>query len=189
MYLKRYLETAEKRVMGKKRELNARRKDGSEIPIELSLTEVKSANGTRTFCGMVRDLSTLNQQSDISRGLIDASMDPMFLIDSRGLIQMVNQAAVTHFGWEREEFANSNIKMIVGGDHARYHDSYIKSYLETRKSGVMGRRRVLPGKRKDGSEFPIELAVVEVKRPTGNFFCGYARVVDQGENGGGQEYS
>lgn len=183
-YLKRYLETGEKRAMGKKRQLPARRKDGSEIPIELSLTEVITATG-RTFCGFVSDRSQVNQQAEITTGMIDVSLDPMFLIDSRGLIQMVNQAACTHFGWDRDEFLNSNIRMIVGGDHARYHDSYIKSYLETGESGVIGRRRVLPGRRKDGSEFPIELAVVEVKRPSGSYFCGYARVVDESS---GQEF-
>jgi PAS domain S-box-containing protein len=80
-----------------------------------------------TFCGFVRDISQLNQQMDITNGLIDATLDPMVLVDSRGLIMMVNQAAVTHFGWDRVEFLNSNTKMIVGGDHTRYHDSYIRS--------------------------------------------------------------
>lgn len=176
-YLKRYLETGEKRVMGKQRQLNARRKDGSEIPIELSLTEVMTPEG-RTFCGFVRDISQLNQQADISSGLIDASLDPMFLIDSRGLIMMVNQAACTHFGWDRDEFLNSNIKIIVGGEHTKAHDSYLRNYIETGKSGVIGRRRVLPGRRKDGTEFPIELAVVEVKRATGSYFCGFARILN-----------
>lgn len=180
-YLKRYLETGEKRAMGKERHLNARRKDGSEIEIELSLTEVITSEG-RTFCGFLRDLSQINQQKDIATGLIDASLDPMFLIDSRGLILMVNQAACTHFGWDKDEFLNSNIKMIVGGDHAKSHDSYIQNYHKTGTSGVIGHRRVMPGRRKNGSEIPVELTVVEVKRATGSYFCGYARILN--EDGG-----
>jgi PAS domain S-box-containing protein len=181
-YLKRYLETGEKRAMGKERHFNARRKDGSEIEIELSLTEVITPEGN-TFCGFVRDLSQINQQKDIATGLINASLDPMFLIDTRGLIVMVNQAACTHFGWDKDEFLNSNIKMIVGGDHAKSHDFYMQNYHKTGKSGVIGNRRIMPGRRKNGSEFPVELTVVEVQRATGSYFCGYARIMN--ENGGG----
>ena len=91
----------------------------------------------QTFCGFVRDISQLNQQADISSGLIDASLDPMFLIDSRGLTMMVNQAACVHFGWDRDEFLNSNIKIIVGGVHAKAFDSYTRNYIETGKSGEL----------------------------------------------------
>jgi PAS domain S-box-containing protein len=120
-YIQRYLETGEKRVMGNKRRLNARRRDGSEFAIELSLTEVVTSEG-RMFCGFVRDVSALTEQAEITSGMIDSCPDPMFLIDSSGSIVNVNSAASQNFGYAKEEFMGSNIKMIVGGDHAQYHE-------------------------------------------------------------------
>ena len=121
-YIKRYLRTGEKRVMGKKRELRARRRDGSEFPIELGLTEVKVRKGEeRSFCGFIRDLSKeKEQQKDVMRkqrlmaGILDATFDAMFAINEKGIIQMVNNAAEEQFGWTRDELVGNNISKIVG---------------------------------------------------------------------------
>jgi hypothetical protein len=52
----------------------------------------------------------------------------------------------------------------------------MRHYMETGESGFIGKKRVLPARRKDGSEFPVELTVVEVRRPGGSYFCGYIRL-------------
>lgn len=184
-YLERYLETGEKRVMGLKRELLARRKDDSEFPIELGLAEVKSSSGqARIFCGFVRDLSRqkqdeedLRQRERLTMGMINSSFDAMLQINERGIIQMVNQAAVDQFGWSREEFINQNVSMIVGADHVKHHDHYIARYLATGEKRVLGKRRELLARRRDGSEFPIELGLTEVNTGHGGerLFCGFVR--------------
>ena len=106
--------------MGKKRELPARRKDGSEFPIELGLTELKCSElpgeEEREFVGFVRDISLqkkqeaeLKQKQAFTEGLIEASLDAMFAIDQEGRVRMVNDAAVKQFQWSREEFLGQNI--------------------------------------------------------------------------------
>ena len=184
-YIKRYLRTGEKRVMGKKRELIARRRDGSEFPIELGLTEVKVREGEeRSFCGFVRNLSREKEQEmevkrrqRLTTSIIDAAFDAMFAINEKGIINMVNNAAIEQFGWSREEFIGSNIRKIVGGSHAENHDIYIQRYLRTGEKRVMGVRRELPARRKDGTEFPIELGLAEVKVSEGEEreFVGFVR--------------
>jgi two-component system sensor kinase FixL len=86
----------------------------------------------------------------------------------------VNKAATTQFGWTRDEFIGSNISMIVGGEHARKHDAYMERYLQT---GVMGTKRIFPARRKDGSEFTIQLSLVEidvqVEHGQERLFCGF----------------
>lgn len=66
---------------------------------------------------------------------------------------------------------------IVGSEHTAKHDGYLKRYLETGKSGVIGKKRILPARRKDGTEFDIELAVIEVKTGGEVYFCGYAKII------------
>ena len=108
--------------MGKKRELVARHKSGKEFPIELGLTEILHRGGKVTFTGVVRDLSDqkhdkveLRLKHSLTLSIIEAAFDAMFYINERGIIQMVNEAAVKQFGWSRSEFLGSNISMICGG--------------------------------------------------------------------------
>jgi PAS domain S-box-containing protein len=182
-YMDRYLKTGEARVMGTKRELPARRKDGSEFIIQLSLVEVKVENGDeRLFCGFVHDLTeqkalmaSIERERNLIAGVIDASLDPLFQVNETGIIQMVNKAASTQFGWTHDEFLGSNINMIVGGEHAARHGQYMERYLKTGEARVMGTKRELPARRKDGSEFIVELSLVEVPVDEGQerIFCGF----------------
>ena len=96
--------------MGLRRELPARRKDGSEFWIELGLTEVHAENGRgeRLFCGFLRDLTAIKaREAEILRGesrmkgIIEAAFDAMFAVNEAGKILMVNEAAVQHFGYTR----------------------------------------------------------------------------------------
>jgi PAS domain S-box-containing protein len=162
-YLARFLRTGEKRVMGKKRELPARRKDGSEFWIELGLTEVRTEKGEeRLFTGFLRDLSAIKRKQRLTAGILESSFDPIFAINSKGVITMTNNAATKQFGWTKEQFLNKDIAMIVGGGHAVDHSKYIKRYLRTGEKRVMGIKRELSARRADGSEFPIELGLAEL---------------------------
>ena len=163
-YLARFLRTGEKRVMGKKRELPARRKDGSEFWIELGLTEVRTEEGEeRLFTGFLRDLSAIKRRQRLTAGILESSFDPVFAINSKGTITMANNAATKQFGWTKEQFLNQDIAMSVGGGHAVNHSEYIKRYLRTGEKRVMGIRRELSARRADGSEFPIELGLTELQ--------------------------
>jgi len=108
--------------MGKKRKLRARRRDGSEFPIELGLTEVQVREGEeRSFCGFIRNLSKEEEQrmevmrkQRLMAGILDATFDALFAINEKGIIQLVNNAAVDQFGWSRSELVGCNISKIVG---------------------------------------------------------------------------
>ena len=180
-YLQRYLETGVAHVIGKKRELSARRKDGTEFPIELGLAEFQH-QGERRFCGFVRDLTSQKQaEQELQRrqalvvGMLDASVDPVLQIDECGIIQLVNEAAVRQFGYQKDEFLGKNISMIVGGGHAPNHDEYLRRYLETGVTHVIGKKRELSARRKDGTEFPIELGLADINHEGDRRFCGFIR--------------
>lgn len=113
----------------------------------------------------------------ILRAIFEASLDPLFQVNERGDIQMVNSSATELFGWSREEFMGGNISMICGGAHGSKHGKYMARYLATGDTRVINTRRELPAKRKDGTEFPIELALTEVDTFLGEerLFCGFVR--------------
>lgn len=153
--------------------------------IELGLAEIETNyGGERLFCGFIRDLTdSIEQQETIVKrerlvtGIINASLDPLFQINCQGIIQTVNLAACTFFGWTEEEFKGQNVKMIVGGGHAKHHDEYLRHYLETGEKRVMGKQRALKARRKDGSEVHIELSLSEVETKDGDerLFVGFIR--------------
>ena len=189
-YLKNYLESGVKKIIGKKREVPARRKDGSEFPIELGVKEVscieyglQDGEGKRIFCAFLKDLSAekaheeeTKQSIDLLQGMINCSFDPMFQINEKGIIQTINNAAVALFGYRREELIDHNISIICGKEHAANHDGYLQHYLQTGQKRVIGRKRKVPARRKDGTEFEIELGVQEVVANSGEkMFCGFIR--------------
>jgi len=104
--------------------------------------------------------------------------DSLFVINEKGIIEMVNEAATKEFGWTQEEFIGRNISMVCGGGHGPKHDQYLKAYLKTGIKKVMGKHdRVLHARRKDGSEFEISLGITETPGGSGlpRRFCGFVK--------------
>jgi PAS domain S-box-containing protein len=186
-YIRNYLNTGVKKIIGQQREVAAKRKDGTEFLVELGIKEVNCADygleGRVIFCAFMKDLSMeklheveLKHKVDLMQGMINASFDPLFQIDERGIIRNVNNAAMALFGYQRDEMIDQNISIICSAEHAGKHDSYLKHYLETGEKHVIGRKRKVTARRKNGQEFDIELGVQEVVSPNGErIFCGYVR--------------
>lgn len=187
-YMHNYLVTGIKKMIGTKRETMARKKDGSEFPCELGIDEiVEAGSGKRYFCGFIKDMSQLKQHENeiqerraLAEGMINASFEPMIEIDQTGIIKIVNDACCSLFGYKREELVGSNISIICGGGHASNHDGYLQKYMDTGVRHVIGRKRHVQAKRKDGSEIEVELGVQEVKLNNGKrAFCGFIRDLTQ----------
>ena len=183
-YLQNFLRSGVAKVMGKKRQLLARRKDGTEFPIELTVDEVETFSGDeRLFCGFVHDLSEIKakereilHRQQLFSQIIECSLDSIFQINSSGIIEIVNQAAIRLFGYQdKSELIGRNISMLVGAAHADNHDMYLRRYLETGDARVIGKRRELPARRKDGTEFIVELSIAEIQTENGcgKLFAGF----------------
>jgi two-component system sensor kinase FixL len=100
--------------------------------------------------------------------------DAMIVIDERGIIQSFSSAAERLFGHRAEEVIGQNIKMMMPSPYRESHDGYLERYLRTGEKRIIGIGRVVVGERKDGSTFPMELAVGEMKSST-RFFTGFIR--------------
>ena len=187
-YMMKYMESGIQKMIGQKRETIGLRKDATEFPCELGIQELTDvSSGKHYFCGFIRDLTQVKQQEAeieerqaLQQAMINASFDSMLEVDETGVIQVVNDAACSMFGYTREEFLGMNLSTICGDGHGSKHAGYMQRYLDTGEQHIIGRKRQVKAKRKDGSEFEIELGVQEVVLTDGRMaFCGYMRDLTQ----------
>ncbi len=107
--------------------------------------------------------------------ILETVPDAMVVIDARGIIQSFSYAAQRLFGWRGDEVVGRNVRMLMPAPYKEAHDSYLARYQATGERRIIGIGRVVVGLRKDGSTFPMELSVGEVKRDGGSLFTGFVR--------------
>jgi two-component system, LuxR family, sensor kinase FixL len=114
-------------------------------------------------------------ENQILQSVYDTSPDAIIVIDDRGHIQSFNVMAEKLFGFSSGDVLGRNIKMLMPPYFAEKHDGFIARYKETGEKRIIGIGRVVTGQRKDGSTFPLELSVGEVKSEHGRYFTGFIR--------------
>ena len=114
----------------------------------------------------------LVQHAETFHILAKTAHEAIFLIDTHGIIQFVNPAAETLFGYEVKELLGKNIKQLMPSPHRQMHDDYIENYLQTGIKKIIGKGRQLLGERKDGSQFPMYLSVGEIQLEHTHLFAG-----------------
>ena len=107
--------------------------------------------------------------------VLDTVVDGLVIIDRKGLIQSYNKACVRLFGYATEEVLGRNVNLLMPAPYQREHDRYISAYLETGIAKIIGTGREVVGRRKDGSTFPMELAVGELPQGGTQAFVGIIR--------------
>lgn len=122
--------------------------------------------------GVNRDLA---QREGHLRSILDTIPDAMVVIDEAGHIRNFSQAAERLFGWTADEVAGKNVRMLMPSPYREEHDGYLERYYRTGERRIIGMGRVVVGERKDGSTFPMELAVGEMRGGQRRFFTGFVR--------------
>ena len=107
--------------------------------------------------------------------VINATVEGVVVINDNGIIQSFNPVAESMFGYQAEEVTGKNISLLMPEPHRSEHDNYIRQYLRTGKSELLGMLRELTALRKDGSLFPIEFAANPINLGTQRFFVGTVR--------------
>jgi PAS domain S-box-containing protein len=109
------------------------------------------------------------------QAILDTAIEGIIVIDDRGLIQTFNRAAAKMFGYKASEVIGQNVSMLMPQPFHGEHDRYISNYVQTGRPRIIGIGREVPGLRKDGTTFPIELAVSEVRHNGRRGFTGIFR--------------
>lgn len=101
--------------------------------------------------------------------------EAMIVIDEGGAIHSFSSAAERLFGYRSKEVIGKNIKTMMPSPYRDSHDGFISRYLQTGEKRIIGVGRVVVGERKDGSTFPMELAVGEMRSNDARYFTGFIR--------------
>ena len=184
-YLHSYVNTGDAKVIGIGREVIGQRKNGSTFPMELAVSEMAVA-GARMFTGIVRDITArkqaeaeLRDRESRVRAIVDTVVDGIVTIDAKGVIETFNPAAERIFGYPSREVIGRNVKILMPEPYHGEHDGYLHSYVKTGDAKVIGIGREVIGQRKDGSTFPMELAVSEMAVAGARMFTGIVRDITE----------
>nr|WP_180899839.1 PAS domain S-box protein [Martelella sp. NC20] len=116
------------------------------------------------------------------RSILDTVPDATVVIDEHGLINSFSAAAVRQFGYTEAEVLGRNIHILMPEPYHREHDGYLHRYLATGEKRIIGVDRVVVGRRRDGSTFPMKLFVGEMRSAAGRFFTGFIRDLTERED-------
>jgi len=111
--------------------------------------------------------------------VMDSVLDGFIIIDEKGSIHSFNKAAIKVFGYRLDEVIGKNVKMLMPDPYHSEHDQYLTNYQKTGHKKIIGLGREIVAQRKDGSCFPMELSVNEMKLEHGLFFLGTIRDITE----------
>ena len=129
-------------------------KDKKEADIRKLNIELETRMEQRT--------AALDASQQHIRAILDAAVDAIVIIDQTGIIETFNAAAEKMFGYTAAEAIGRNVSMLMGSPFREQHDDYLRRYARTLEPRLIGHPREFRARRKNGSEFPIQLSVSEI---------------------------
>jgi PAS domain S-box-containing protein len=170
------------RPMGIGIDLAGRRRDGSEFPVEISLSPVVTADGMQAFATIV-DITARKAAENLLaeserrfRAVLDASPNAVVAIDARGRIVYVNPQVATTFGYEADELLGQPVEMLLPERVGERHVAHRDGFLAHPVARPMGIGIDLAGRRRDGTEFLVEISLSPVATADG--MQAFATIVD-----------
>jgi two-component system sensor kinase FixL len=109
------------------------------------------------------------------QSVLDTVPDATVVIDPNGVMTSFNRAAIRQFGYEADEAIGKNVSMLMPSPYREHHDGYLQRYMQTGEKRIIGIDRVIVGRRRDGSTFPMTLAVGETRTGDQIRFTGFIR--------------
>ncbi|HYT83943.1 MAG TPA: PAS domain S-box protein [Gemmatimonadales bacterium] len=166
------------RPMGSGLELRGRRKDGAEFPVEISLSPLSIESSVLAIAA-IRDVTARKNTEAKFRGLLEAAPDAMVIVDRTGRIALVNSQAEHLFGYTRDELRGQRVELLVPNRFRGGHPAHRDQYFEDPHPRPMGGGIELWGRRKDGTELPVEISLSPVETEEGTLVTAAVRDITE----------
>jgi len=161
-----YFSNSRARAMGSGLDLHGLRANGTEFPVEISLSPLDTEDGTLVSAA-IRDITERKRAEDKFRGLLESAPDAMVIVAKDGRIALVNAQTEKLFGTTREELLGKPVEVLVPMRFRGKHPEHRSHYFFGPKARSMGSGLELNAMRADGSEFPVEISLSPLETEEG----------------------
>jgi PAS domain S-box-containing protein len=163
------------------------RKDGSKVNVSVSISPLLNETGdvmgaSKIVCDITERKRAAQAQYDNEARLaaiLDNVLDGIITINEQGIVESFNKAAEKIFGCSAAEVTGQNIKMLMPEPYHSEHDSYLHNHVSTGVKKIIGIGRQVVGRRRDGTTFPMDLAVSAMQLGGKRMFTGIVRDITE----------
>jgi PAS domain S-box-containing protein len=165
-HVARYVASPSSRPMGSGLRLVGERADGTLFPVEVSLSPVQTETKLLVACTL-RDVGERRRHERTMMAMLEAAPDAMIAIDRQHVIRLLNRQTERLFGYAKDELLGQPLEQLIPERFHAVHGGHMQRYMDDPSPRTMGVGRVLVARRKDGSEFPVEVSLSPVETDDG----------------------